>query len=147
MKRILLLLFFSLSMSCDKTYLSSIPNYPVYLELDLDFQDKELNVPLAYKIFNDKNVDQEIEKGQTGFGGILVYHGSSLFAFDAACPYEASRSITVSIDEDGLMAICPKCGSKYDLYEGFATPASGLSKERLKPYSVSRNGNKVSIHY
>ena len=93
-----LLILFTL-LSCADTIETRIPYRAVYLELDLTYQDKALNAIQAYKIYTSKDVDQAGE--QTGFGGVLVYHGLSsngtgaFFAFDAACPHEASANVIV----------------------------------------------------
>ena len=146
MKRfpLLLLLFMGL-MACNATYQSSIPNLPVYLELDLGFQDKDL-VPLqASKIYTKKNVTLAIER--TGYGGVLVYHAldNNYYAFDAACPHEANASITVQTDENNIHATCPKCQSKYDLSYGNANPVEGPSREALKRYTLTPSGNKIYV--
>ncbi|MDR1557487.1 MAG: (2Fe-2S)-binding protein [Tannerellaceae bacterium] len=144
------LLLFLLS-SCSKAYVSSIPDYPVYLELDLVFEDKDLIPVPAYKIYTPGNINQDVER--TGFGGILVYHGlnsagmDAFYAFDAACPYEASRTTTVSVSDDHLYAVCPQCGSRYELLNGIGNPVEGPGREQLKAYHVSRNGNKIYVQY
>jgi nitrite reductase/ring-hydroxylating ferredoxin subunit len=149
MKRIFLcLLAFSLY-SCGKTYISSIPNYPVYLELNLAYDAKDLLPMQSYKIYTPGNIDQAIE--QTGFGGVLVYHGigasgmDAWFAFDAACPHEANRSVTVEVDDDHIYAICPKCQTKYELMSGSGRPESGPGREQLKPYHVRVSNNIIYV--
>jgi nitrite reductase/ring-hydroxylating ferredoxin subunit len=151
MKRLLpLLCLTALALcACDKTHLSNIPNRPVYLELDLTFEDKDPLPASAYKIYTPQNINQHIE--QTGFGGVLVYHGlnglgtDAYYAFDIACPYEASRSATIRVDDDRLHATCPQCESKYELLFGLGNPVSGPARERLKPYPVSISGNKLYV--
>ena len=143
-----LLILFTL-LSCADTIETRIPYRAVYLELDLTYQDKALKAILAYKIYTPKNVDQANE--QTGFGGVLVYHGlpDAFFAFDTACPQEASSNTIVEIDESGMYAICPKCGSKFDISYGNGNPVEGPcaeEKQALKQYVVDTNGNKIYIH-
>jgi nitrite reductase/ring-hydroxylating ferredoxin subunit len=144
------LLFFLLS-SCNKVYVSSIPDYPVYLELDLTFEDKNILPISAYKIFTPGNVNQAVER--TGFGGVLVYHGlnseglDAYYAFDTACPYEASRTTTVTVSDDHLYAVCPKCQSRYELLNGIGNPVNGPGYERLKSYHVSGSGSKIYVRY
>ena len=137
-----LLILFTL-LSCADTIETRIPYRIVSLELDLTYQDKALNAIQAYKIYTQANIDQDRE--QTGFGGVLVYHGLSsngtgaFFAFDAACPHEASA----------VYAICPKCGSKFELLNGIGNPVEGPcaeEKQALKQYVVDTNGNKIYIH-
>lgn len=149
MKRILACLLLLTVFSCTKTIESGIPYRPVYLELDLTYQDKALKASYASKIYTQKNIDQKVE--QTGFGGVLVYHGLSsngtdaYYAFDAACPYEAQSNITVAVDKDGIYAVCPKCGSKYELLNGLANPVEGPAERYLQPYPVTMDGDKIYI--
>jgi nitrite reductase/ring-hydroxylating ferredoxin subunit len=145
------LLFITIS-SCDKTYVSNIPNYPVFLELDLRFEDRDLVPIQAYKIFTSQNINQAVER--TGYGGVLVYHGlnnmgsDSYYAFDISCPHEANRSVVVAVDDAGIYAICPKCGSKYELLNGIGNPVSGPSQQEgyyLKPYIVSASSDRIIV--
>jgi nitrite reductase/ring-hydroxylating ferredoxin subunit len=149
MKYIFACLLFLLPSSCNKAYVSSIPDYPVYLELDLTFEDKDLLPISAYKIFTPGNINQDVER--TGFGGVLVYHGlnsagtDAYYAFDTACPYEVSRTTTVTVSDDALFAVCPKCQSRYELLNGIGNPVNGPSREQLKFYRVSVGGNKIYV--
>lgn len=147
-----LLILFTL-LSCADTIEIRIPTRQVYIELDLSFNDKVLSATMAHKIYTQKDANQYGEK--MGFGGVLVYHGlssigtSTFYAFDAACPYEASSNVTVEVEESGIYAICPKCGSKYELLNGFGSPVEGPSAEakyRLQPYTVEVNGNIIRIY-
>lgn len=137
---------------CTEKIEMRIPVRPVYLELDLTYQDKELNAIPSWKIYNQSNVDQAGE--YTGFGGVLVYHGldasggDCFYAFDAACPYEASSGVTLSVDEAGIYAICPKCNSRFELLNGIGNPVEGVAAEarfRLKNYQVERSGGKIYV--
>jgi nitrite reductase/ring-hydroxylating ferredoxin subunit len=131
---------------------STIPDFPVYLELDLRFEDKNLVPIQAYTVFTPQNINQALEK--TGYGGVLVYHGlnntatTSYYAFDASCPHEASRTTVITVDKDHIYAICPKCGSKYELLNGIGNPVSGPSLQEgyyLKSYHVSVNGDRITV--
>ena len=138
-------------LACTEKIELRIPYRRVSLRLYLDFQDKALRVPQSYKIYTNKNVDEADE--YTGFGGVLVYHGiayngTEYHAFDAACPHEAMPNVIVNVDETGIFAICPKCGSKFDLLEGFGIPVAGpCAEERqpLKRYKVEQEKNKIYI--
>jgi hypothetical protein len=116
MKHLLVCLLALLLNACGKAHISSIPDRPVYLELDLTFEDKDLLPVSAYKIYTSKNIHLEVER--VGFGGVLVYHGISAsgsdayYAFDAACPYKVNSSVTLEVDDDHLYAVCPQCQSR-----------------------------------
>lgn len=148
-KRIFPLLIAFVLLSCADTDDSSIPYRIVYLELNLSYQDKALTTIQAYKIYTEGNVDKAGE--YTGYGGVLVYHGISTtgsdayYAFDAACPYEASESVSVEVDEDAVYAVCPECGSKFELLNGIGNPVEGPCTEYLKQYTTQISGSKLYV--
>lgn len=151
--RIGLLTLAGMALACSEKIEMRIPVRPVNLELDLTYQDKALNAIQGWKIYRQKDVDQAGE--YTGFGGVLVYHGlnasggNSFYAFDAACPYEASSSITIEVDESAIYGICPKCGSKYELLNGIGNPVEGpAAQERfqLQRYQTEQVGTRIHIH-
>lgn len=68
----------------------------------------------------------------TGYGGILLV--GDLFgyplAYDLACPFEAKPDIRVYVDNDEHDAVCPVCGSTYDVFGGYGRAVSGPAAER-----------------
>jgi hypothetical protein len=89
------------------------------------------------------------DKTYTGFGGVLLISGMDPFtteagvplAYDLACPVERKANIRVKIQSgDNLPdAVCPECGSHYNVVEGGGAPTSGpalTSKYGLSRYSV-----------
>ncbi|MDR2533835.1 MAG: (2Fe-2S)-binding protein [Tannerellaceae bacterium] len=132
--------------SCETTYRSSIPAAPVYIEINLDFEDADLLPIQASKLFTrGQNINLAVERA--GYGGVLVYHAldNNYYAFDAACPNEADPSATVQVDADRLHAVCRKCDSRYDLSYGNGNPVSGPSREQLKRYRAALNGAKIIV--
>lgn len=92
------------------------------------------------------------EQTYTGFGGVLLIGGMNPFegntqaplAFDLACPVECQRDIRVHIDPENYEAVCPVCGSHYDVTMAMGTPvsgpaASGDHKYGLQKYSCIPN--------
>jgi nitrite reductase/ring-hydroxylating ferredoxin subunit len=149
MKRITLIIccLFAFHFSCTDKYDNPIPSFPVYLYLDLTFEDKALKAVGSYKEYTGQNINPGIGE-RIGFGGILVVHTmlDEYKAFDRACPYEAQSNITVEVDDDGLHAVCPKCGTKYDVIGfGTGTPSEGVSKYMLRPYNTTLNGSKLIV--
>ena len=73
------------------------------------------------------------------FHSLLTY-----VAYDAACPVEASRNVSVEVREDGLgTAECPKCHTQYNLSSGgFPT---GEGTEYLKHYKVTVSGTSLQV--
>jgi nitrite reductase/ring-hydroxylating ferredoxin subunit len=144
-KKILLLLILPLIMSgCDDNYISSIPVYPVSLELNLTSTYPTFrNSANEYLIF-EKPVKAT---DRVGFGGILVYSGfdNNYYAFDLACPHEALAKTKVKPNDIG-QAVCETCGTVYDISFGIGNPASGPSKEALKRYKTALQGDLLIIY-
>lgn len=116
-----LVLFFP---SCDKINDSPIPDVYVSFTVNLVIAN-ELNVPGNSVLFPGY-----------GFGGVIISCEApgSWYAFDAACTYEASRSCIV--ENDGVLADCPCCGSQFVLLGG-AYPTNPPATLPLKQYNVS----------
>ena len=145
MKRLLIICsILIISFSC-KVEENPVPMYSVYLNLDLTFEDKELKAIPSYKEYTQKNINITLGE-RIGYGGILVVHNmlGEYKAFDRTCPYEANSSVTVEVDNEVLYAVCPKCGSKYEIGTSSGT-TSGPSKHGLRQYSVALNGNKLIV--
>lgn len=129
--------------SCNDNYISSIPDFPVYLEL---------NLTTTYPVFRN-SYDKSLTfikpitvVDRVGFGGILVCTGfdGEYYAFDMSCPYEAKQNIRVYPNELG-QAVCESCGSVFDIGYGVGNPSSGKAKEVLKRYKTSLNGDILLI--
>ena len=129
--------------SCDDTYKSSIPDFPVYLDLNLTTTYPTFkNSYNKYLIFDKKiNVNDYI-----GYGGILVYTGfdGEYYAFDLACPYEVKQNIIVHPNDKG-QAICDSCKTVFDISYGIGNPTSGPSKETLRRYKTNLSGDILYI--
>ena len=139
---IIILLAFSVE-SCNDNVISSIPDFPVYLEL---------NLTSTYPTFrNSFNKSLLFEKGifvtdRIGYGGILVYTGldGGYYAFDMSCPYEAKQNIHVIPNELG-QAVCEGCGSVFDISFGIGNPLSGKATQALKRYKATLSGDILYI--
>ena len=145
MKRFCLFMFFLSVVACEK-----IPENPVYGEVLFSFylqdRDKVLRGVNEYKTFIPGiNYFPKIGE-KLGLGGLLVVHTpfidkDEFCAFDLACPNELNpnRNTIVEVDKDGINAICPKCGTKYQIFDGFGLALNG--KYGLRMYHVSLNGS------
>jgi nitrite reductase/ring-hydroxylating ferredoxin subunit len=130
---------------CNDNYISSIPDYPVRLQLNLTstyptFKDN----PNSFLIF-DKPVQAT---DRVGFGGLLIYAGmepNQYFAFDLACPYEAERTTRVTPSDYFGRVVCETCGSVYEINSSGAFPIEGPSKEPLKQYKTSLQGDWLHV--
>lgn len=130
--------------SCTDNIQSSIPDYPVNLDLNLTSTYPNFRAPNQFIVY-DKRIN-EIDR--IGYGGIIIYSGLDLnyYAFDMACPYEAKRTILVHPDTTGLpQVICKTCGSIFDVSYGIGNPSSGPAKEVLKRYRTNKSGDLLYI--
>jgi len=143
-KHLLFTLIISFSFAgCNDNVVSSIPDFQVYMEL---------NLTTTYPTFrNSYNKSLTFEKGvvatdRTGFGGILVYTGldGGYYAFDMSCPYEAKQNIRV-YPNDKAQVVCEGCGSVFDIGYGIGNPSSGKAKEVLKRYKAALVGDILYI--
>ncbi len=127
-----LCLFLGLFSCNDPEQLSSIPNYTVFLERNLNLEAQELLAQGGSKAF----VIPIKQTDAFGYGGIIVYHSSfnwgEFYAYDMACPNEVSR--TVRVYPDMIQAKCEKCGSIFSLETGNCV--AGEAKEGLKIYQA-----------
>ena len=82
----------------------------------------------------------------TGFGGILLIGGMDPFstetniplAYDLACPVECDPNVRVAVDVASFEAVCPKCGSHYDVTMQGGAPVSGQASEGKHKYGLTR---------
>ena len=139
----LILLFPSTFSSCYDNVISSIPDYPVRLQLNLTTTYPTFKNSVNQHLLFEKRI---FETDMIGYGGILVYSGFDgiYYAFDMACPYEAKSTIKVYPNDVG-QAVCKECGSVYDIGYGIGNPSSGPAKEVLKRYKASISGDVLYI--
>jgi nitrite reductase/ring-hydroxylating ferredoxin subunit len=127
--------------SCRDTVTSSIPDYSVYMELNLTTAPYTtfMNSYLHYFYFT--SLTGLPITNRIGYGGIIVCTGydGAYYAFDMSCPYEASRTVLVYPNDSG-QAVCEKCGSIFTLGYGIGDPQSGPAKETLKRYKATLSG-------
>lgn len=132
--------------SCDDNYVSSIPDYPVYLELNLTtYPYNDLNYSSNVFFYFETRANLPATNS-IGFGGLIVNTGfdGNFYAFDMCCPYEAKKTIKVYPNDIGE-AVCKECGSIFDIGNGTGFPTSGLAKEPLRNYRTYRNGNYLYV--
>lgn len=130
-----------------------IPALPVNIKLDNPGLWNTYGAP-GYGMYNIFNKQKRLPANfsytantYTGFGGVLLIGGMDPYtaatnvplAYDMACPVECRNSVTVYIDEGNLDAVCPVCGSRYNVVMGGGAPLAGPAltgeiKYRLQPY-------------
>ncbi|MBQ0115648.1 MAG: hypothetical protein KBT10_07245 [Bacteroidales bacterium] len=69
----------------------------------------------------------------TGYGGVVLIVGTDIStgdhavtAYETACPVENRPDVSVDIAAN-LDAVCPKCGSHYNVLTGSGSPVSGVA--------------------
>ncbi len=138
------LLIASLS-GCYDNYISSVPNLAVRLQLNLTSTYPTFkNSVNQYLIFN-KPLN---ETDRIGFGGVLVYTGfdGNYYAFDLACPHEAPEQNLKVVPNDEGKAVCETCGTIYNISYGIGDAIEEPSKEPLKRYKTSLQGDWLYIN-
>jgi nitrite reductase/ring-hydroxylating ferredoxin subunit len=83
---------------------------------------------------------------RVGYRGIMVYRMTTdqFFAYDRACTFDSDNlTAIVAVDPSGLFAVCPVCGSKYMLTDGY--PLSGPARNPLVKYNTTYDGYKVIV--
>lgn len=135
-----------LLLSCDNSYDSSIPYFPVCLKLDFRVSPyTTLKNSVNQFLIIDKKSNLNTT-GPIGFSGVLVYtdFDGKYCAFDLCCPYEAQRDIKITPNENGE-AVCQKCGSVFSIAYGIGNPVSGPAKQPLKRYKTFVQGDMLYI--
>ena len=137
-----LLLAIALS-GCNDNVISSIPNYPVSLALNLTTTYPTFRNSInRYLVFKKAIYVTDM----VGYGGILVYtdFNGDYCAYDLSCPYEAKRTVRVVPNEVGH-AVCEGCGSVFNISDGIGEPLSGPAKQTLKRYKTILSGDVLYV--
>ena len=143
--------------SCENTtFQSSVPAYPVRVNIDtkmgefVHFQPTSINSYVVVNnggyFLNDKYVLPVHVTDAWGYGGVVVYVSMNGYAaFDLACPYCAGRGKKSPCLMDGIYAVCPTCGEKYELGSGYALPQTGICKETLRALRIIPSDGKLTV--
>ena len=137
MKRFLFCLLVLWICGCSKLEESPVPNWRVYINIDLRFQDRDLVGTLSHKSITEPRTANEY----IGYSGVLVIcgistNGSTYYAYDLCCPNEVKRNIRIEVDDTGTKAICHSCGAEFEIAYGTGTPANNVSHYPLRCYQV-----------
>lgn len=130
--------------SCENTTMvSSVPSYPVRLEVKITAEHPEFRPDGTFRAltFTERRFPTEA----LGYAGILVCTtcDEHYCAYDLCCPVCLNPSKPLQMD--GWYAKCPTCGEEYDMSYGYATPTKNISKERLRPYHVGVAYDQIII--
>lgn len=130
---------------------SRIPDASVNLRANIDYYG--LTTPYTFKSFTSKQGLPE--SSFLGYGGILLVGGISFngdlvayYAYDLSCPVEARPDVRVVINNELLQAECPKCKSRFAVFEGGGFPVYGEAKTNslyMKQYKTRLSGRDILI--
>ncbi len=128
-----LVMVFFLSGGCEKIEESVIPSVSFSYIIDLN-QYPEVNAG-----------GNSVFIPNLGYGGVLVYceMPGSFYAWDATCTHEANKSCI--LENDGVVATCPCCGSEYILLGG-GFPSQGPATQGLRQYYTSLANGILRIY-
>lgn len=146
MKRIAgILMLTMLLIGCDNTtFMSSVPSYPVRMEINILAEYPNFVPAGDIKVLTFTSPRYPTEA--VGYGGLLIYTAmdNQYHACDLCCPHCLKRNAPVEWD-GGFYMKCPICGEEYDISFGYATPTKGIIKERLRPYNTSYNSTNGKL--
>ncbi len=97
--------------SCGDSYQSSIPSVTFNFSCSLS-QSPYYKITTPGQFLK---IEKNVNGLPVGYAGLIIgqsvfSEGNTYVAYDAACPVEASRNVSVEVLEDGLgTAECPKC--------------------------------------
>lgn len=144
-------LFVMMTGGCGKVDDDRLPAMPVYIDLGNaglwniygvhSFGDSRRFVP---GLGEPRGYAYNVSTG-TGFGGVLLIGGMNPYttetgvplAYDLACPVERDPQVRVQISGERFDAVCPKCGSHYDVTMRGGAPLSGPASEGQYKYGLT----------
>ncbi len=149
-----LIALLSAAVSCNQVDDDRIPSLPVYINLSGAGMWNTYGVAgvgLSRNFINSNGVVSPsgfpfTANTYLGFGGVLLIGGVDPFtsepnvplAYDLACPVECTASVRVFINSENLEAVCPKCGSRYDVVIAGGSPVAGPALTGSYKYALRR---------
>lgn len=150
MRKLLTYLLLTLTLfSCDTLDDNRVPLRPVNIvfatEANWQIYGKVTGALMYNEFIKDLNEPSYfpwLASTYTGFSGVLLVCDAfgTPHAYDLCCPVENKQSVRVKISKDDeMLAVCPECGSKYNVFSLYGHPVSGPAVNRkyaLRPYRV-----------
>lgn len=140
--------------SCNQVDDDRIPSLPVYINLSGAGMWNSYGVSGVGMSTNFINHNGTLSPDgfpfnantHVGYGGVLLIGGVDPYtsepnvplAYDLSCPVEKSQTVRVYIDSDNLEAVCPECGSHYDVIMAGGSPVSGPALTGKYKYGLRR---------
>ncbi|MDE5997517.1 MAG: hypothetical protein K2G77_04810 [Muribaculaceae bacterium] len=149
-----LMAMLSVASSCNQIDDDRIPSLPVYIDLSgagmwntygVSGIGISRNFIKHQGVLSPSNFPYNANT-YVGFGGVLLIGGVDPFtsepnvplAYDLSCPVECSQTVRVTIDSEKLEAVCPVCGSHYDVIMAGGSPVSGPALTGKYKYGLRR---------
>ncbi|MDE7350050.1 MAG: hypothetical protein K2N25_03205 [Muribaculaceae bacterium] len=140
--------------SCNQVDDDRIPSLPVYIDLSGAGMWNSYGVAGVGISRNFINWQGEVSPAgfaynantYVGFGGVLLVGGVDPFttepnvplAYDLSCPVERKQDVRVAVSSDNLEAVCPVCGSRYDVVTAGGAPIGGPALTGKYKYGLRR---------
>ncbi len=144
----------SVMASCNQVDDDRIPSLPVYINLSgagLWNTYGVSGVGISRRFINYQGEQSPAgfpfnANTYVGFGGVLLIGGIDPFtsepnvplAYDLSCPVERSQTVRVAVNADNLEAVCPVCGSHYNVVTAGGSPVSGPALTGEYKYGLRR---------
>ncbi len=140
--------------SCNQVDDDRIPSLPVYINLSgagLWNSYGVSGVGISRRFINYQGEQSPAgfpynANTYVGFGGVLLIGGIDPFtsepnvplAYDLSCPVERSQTVRVAVEMESLEAVCPVCGSHYNVVTSGGSPVSGPALTGEYKYGLRR---------
>jgi len=79
--------------------------------------------------------------------GVIIYRNSisEFYAFERTCTNYPNDTSAVVAEDNGVVAVCPKCGSTYIFTADGAIVSKGPARLPLKQYQTYLNDHRLFI--
>jgi len=164
--KIIKLMLFSilmLSFSCDKDEYNVVPYVPVNLILSIssDLQHVGVGDPITITPLDTNIRGSEIRYYGLNAGSRLssmIVHGNGLIimqhsydeyvAYDITCTYKANEDyVACKVEENDLLYVkCPKCGSRFNLFNYGSPEPGSKAAAPLKQYNAIKSGDLLRVY-
>lgn len=159
---ILLLLVLPFALSCERQK-CDVPSMPVQFEINtMQYPYATYLAPgcvgqtlaitaisnntLQLQFSNETTTKPRFDGEYIGYAGLLVWidMNGDYQACDLCCPNCLDPKVPVEVD--GLFAICPVCGERFDLSHGTAFPQEGVTKQALRHFAIRYFNHRITIN-
>ena len=141
-------LFIIYTTSCNKEKYDVIPDENIDFNIDVnDIEFSSLYAIGNFVYINSNTNNWGRNAGGYDGNGIIVFSSNldEFSAYDRTCPHDfAVNGLSIKVNVDFTIAVCPKCGTTYALSVG-GTPASGIGQYPLKNYHNSFDGRFIHV--